>query len=170
MLAAMTEQARIVGTAKNFLELRAAFRQRLTGELGLSYMVMDALAGWAPSYASKLLSPEPSRSKDANGWQPTARALGPMSLDVLLNLACVKIQLVEDTAALERLQRHRDYVPRKRPVRRDGTHEYVVHRVTREFMRQIGRSGNVARWAKVSAKRRTSIARKAANARWRSTA
>jgi hypothetical protein len=166
MLAAMSEQERIVGTAKNFLELRAAFRQRLTGELGLTYDTMDALAGWGSTYATKLLSPEPSRSKDANGWRPTARALGPMSFDALLGLACVKLVLVEDPAALARLQRHRDFMPRKRPVQTDGSQAYVVHRVTREHMRQIGRLGGASRWAKVSAKRRSSIARAAARARW----
>src|SRR5258705_9487623 len=120
----MTEQGRVVGTAGNYLTFIAALRQRLTGDLGLTYETLDVLGGWASTYATKLLAPEPSRPKDAHRWRPSSRALGPLSFDALLGLAAVRIVLIEDPMALERLQRHRDFVVRKRPVRRAGTHEY----------------------------------------------
>lgn len=161
-----SDAPRIVGTADNSLGLIAALRERLTGDLGLSYATIDALAGWGETYATKVLGPEPFVPKDANGWRPTARSLGPLSLDILLGVACVRLMLVEDPAALERLRRHRDYVRRRRPVRSRGAHDYIVRRDTREHMRQMGRLGGLATAAKLSAKRRTALARKAAKARW----
>jgi len=146
---------RIIATAGNYLQLIAAFRARLV-ELGLNYETVDELSGWTTRYCSKLLAEEPARN------------LGPMSLDAILGATGLKIALVEDPEKLEKIKRHRDFRPRKYAVRARGKHAgYIVRRDTLEHMRRMGIEGGRARAEKLSERKRSAIARKAAKARWR---
>lgn len=146
---------RIVATFDNYLGLVAAVRARLL-ELGISFETLDELAGWTSTYATKLLGEEPIKH------------FGPMSFDAVIGSIGVKVAFIEDDEALERLRKHRNFVPRKRAPNRlpiDGKQEYVVRRVTRENMRQISVLAAEARRLKISPARRKKIAQKAARAR-----
>jgi hypothetical protein len=143
---------RVIGTATNYLELIAGFRARLAA-LGISYSTVDALAGWTDSYATKLLAEEPARN------------MGPMALDAMLGATGLKIALVEDPEKLEKIKRHRDFVPRKQSPRAVAAGAYVAHRVTRSFLKEIGSKGGAATREKLSARRRKAIARNAARAK-----
>jgi len=134
------------------LELIRGFRMRMA-ELGITYATLDEIAGWAERYAGKLLAPEPGRN------------LGPLSLDCLLGATGLKLALVEDPERLERIRRHRDFVPRKHSPRTVAAGAYVAHRVTRSFLREIGSKGGLATRAKLSDRRRQALARKAARAK-----
>lgn len=148
---------RIVATFENYLGLVAALRSRLT-ELGISYSTLDELAGWTDTYATKLLGEEPIKH------------FGPMSLDAVLGALALKGALIEDEAALERVKRHRDFVPRQRPPRlaiASGKQAYIVQRKTREQMRQMAVLGGLARAQKLSPAKRKKIAKKAARTRYK---
>jgi len=146
---------RIVATCANYLGLVAAFRARIA-ELGISYETVDQLAGWADTYATKLLGEEPIRH------------FGPMSLDAVLGALGVRIALIEDAAALDRVRQHRDFTGRKKKLFvATGKQTYVVQRKTREQMRQMAVLGGLARAQKLSAKKRKKIATKAARTRYK---
>ena len=125
-------------------------------ELEISYSTLDQLAGWTDTYATKLLAEEPKRH------------LGPMSLDAILGATGLKLALIEDPAKLEKARRHRDFMPRK--SRKPATSKqpsYVVQRKTREQMRNMASEGGRARSEKLSTRKLSATARKAAKARWR---
>jgi hypothetical protein len=145
---------RVIATAGNYLQLVQAFRARLAA-LDIPYSTVDAIAGWAERYTSKLLAEEPSRN------------LGPLSLDCLLGATGLKIALIEDPETLEKIKRHRDFVPRKYGMRTTGKQPgYVVQRKTYEQMRSMASEGGRARAEKLSATKLKGIASKAAKARW----
>jgi hypothetical protein len=131
---------RVVATAGNYLELIAGLRSRLA-ELEISYATLDALAGWTDSYATKVLGQEPQRH------------MGVMAFDAMINALALKVVLVDDPQKLEKIRSHRDFVTRKHRARAVGAHACVAHRVTREFLRQIGVKGGLATREKLSARR-----------------
>jgi hypothetical protein len=145
-----------IGIAENYLGLVAALRARVR-ELGIPYETIDALAGFQERYASKLLAEEP------------LKFMGAMSLDAMLGVLAVKIALIPDPARLEKIKRHRDYVPHKinmrERMRSAAAGAYIAHRVTREFLRQIGRKGGLATREKLSARQRKAFASAAARAK-----
>jgi hypothetical protein len=147
-----TTDPRIVATAGNYLELVAGFRVRLA-ELGISYSTLDEIAGWTDSYSTKVLGEEPLRH------------MGAMALDAMLGAMGLRIALVDDPERLARVKNHRHFVRRKHRARAVATHAYIAHRVTREFLRQIGVKGGIATREKLSARRRKAIARNAARAK-----
>jgi hypothetical protein len=106
--------------------------------------------------STKLLAAEP------------ARHLGAMSFDAILGATAVKLVVVEDAEALERLRKHRDFVPRKLQMQmhiRDKD-QYIVRRDTRSHMRKMAWLAIVAR-KKIPPRKRRAIALKASEARWR---
>jgi hypothetical protein len=143
-----------IGIAENYLGLIAAFRMRIA-ELGIPYETLDAIAGWTPTYASKLLAAEPERH------------MGVMAFHTILHALAVKIAVIPDPERLEKVRKHSQFSPRKYRVRAVGSQGYVAHRVTREHLQRIASEGGRARAEKLSERELSAIGRKAAKARWR---
>lgn len=149
----------------NYLQLLQAIRARIA-ELGLSYETVDALAGWADDYASKILTLEIKPQREG-GKRRALRAMGPMAFDAMLGAVGLKIILIEDERAIERIRKHRDFVKRKSPVRNVVRQNYIVHRLTHENMRQLGIRSGEMRLIKIPPAKRKKLARKAARAKWK---
>jgi hypothetical protein len=90
---------RELAEVSDYAGLHAAIRQRMH-ELDISRETLNAIGGLPVGYAGKLLAPLPGR------------ILGPISLGAVLGALALKLVVVEDTAALERLQPR--LTPRKR--------------------------------------------------------
>ena len=97
---------------RSYADLVAALRARRL-ELDLSFALLDELAGLAPGYGAKVLSPAESRSNHP-------KLLGTMSLAAILGALGVKLVLVEDAAAMERIK------PRLVPRYRVGSPRHAV--------------------------------------------
>jgi hypothetical protein len=139
-------------------ELLAALRAR-RDEIGITNESIDSIAGLPDRYASKLLSPDPSRS------------FGEMSLGSILGalgLGIATVVIHEDPEQTARVS-HR-WTQRKRPHYRLGKPrigEALIERAKPAVLRDLSKLGNSARQAMLPAKQRSAIARKAARARWR---
>lgn len=146
----------------------AALRKRLA-DLNMTYATLDAICGFTPGYASKILCEEPADTQanaQTNAPRTTQRWFGPMSFEAVLGGTALKIVLVNDPKQLARIQSSHHFIARKKPMPISATHPYIVQRKTRENMRQMGQLGGVARAQKLTPQARTDSARKAAKARW----
>jgi hypothetical protein len=104
-------------------DLRDAFRARVR-DLGIAYETVDAIAGLPVGYTGKLLGANPSRN------------FGAVSFDSLLGALGLKLVAVEDTEALARVQ------GRLVPIRRSAaSRQEITVRMTRKFLKEIGRQG-----------------------------
>jgi hypothetical protein len=90
---------RNLGVVRNYSELHAALRRR-ADELNVSRATLDSVAGLADGHSSKILGPG------------QVKKLGHVSLGALLGGLGLKIVLVEDEAALRRIQSR--LAPRRR--------------------------------------------------------
>ena len=82
-------------------ELVAAHRAR-RDELQITHETIDAIAGWAPGYAGKILAPDPIKN------------LGWMSLGSLLGTFGTMLLMVEDEEQIKPVQGR--WTRRERPV------------------------------------------------------
>jgi len=84
-------------------EMVAVIRRR-RDELGITHATVDAIAGWADGYCSKVLC------------DPPMKGFGEMSLGLVLGalaLGIARVEIVEDPAQAERVSSR--WVKRKRP-------------------------------------------------------
>jgi hypothetical protein len=86
-----------IGVADDYASLVAVLRARKEA-LNISFECIDAVSGVCSGYAAKLLGPTPCKS------------LGTMSLGAILQTLGLKLLIVEDVAALARVQSR--YLPR----------------------------------------------------------
>lgn len=122
-------------------------------ELGMSNATLDEIAGLTPGHAGKLLAPA------------SPKVLGQMSFGLMLQALGLKVWLVEDEEATARLRSR--YSPRNA----SRAHEGVPKQASiRRVMREVGKRGNAARHAKLSAETRREIAAIAGSAGGRATA
>jgi hypothetical protein len=145
---------RHLAVCRSYQELIAALRMRVA-ELGAAGETIDDVAGLPLRYTMKLLAPIP------------VKALGRTSMGPLLGALGLKLVVVEDAEALEKIRRR--LVPAKnakpamlsepRPKKR---HHSMFHG-NPELARMMRQRGILA----LSPKQRSAIARKAAQARWR---
>ena len=91
------------------------------------------------------------------------RTIGPVSFGALLRRWAFLI-VAEDPEAMQRFAAQREQ--RVRAVRADGRHQVVKIQITRRKLTQLARLGGQKRGAKLSARQRHRIAKKAARARW----
>jgi hypothetical protein len=118
----------------------------------LSFEAMDALTGAPAGYFAKLLGP---RRVKRIGLQSLGWALGGLG---------IKAIFVSDPEALARVE--------SRFLARDAAHLASVQggaidlRLNRGFLRKIGTKGGKTRWAKLTAKQRSALARKLSKIRW----
>jgi hypothetical protein len=91
----------VLAEVHDLSELHRALRER-SEALNLSRNGLDALAGLETGYSAKVLAQNP------------ARCLGPVSLPLLLGALGLKLLVVEDQAAMARLQSRLSGFQRKR--------------------------------------------------------
>lgn len=145
-----------LATIRNWDDLPAAFRAAVQS-LNVSHEVLDTVSGLQPGYVSKLLAPVP------------VKGFGKMAFDLLLGATGKMLVMVDDPAALERVQ--------TRLTKRDETrmpkfknlsmHSTVVHfKISLRKMRQKGRKGGENSRKNMTERQARKLARKAARARW----
>jgi hypothetical protein len=103
MIARIVRDARARWSApiRSMPELVAAHRAR-RDELQITHETIDAIAGWAPGYAGKILAPDPIKN------------LGWMSLGSLLGTFGTMLLMVEDEEQIKRVQSR--WTRRERPL------------------------------------------------------
>lgn len=134
-------------------ELHRAMRER-ADVVAMSRQTLDELAGLASGHSAMLLC------------TPPQKGFGLMSMFSMAGALGGTIAIIEDPRAMEKMLRYpkRD----ERRVQR-GKHWRNAKAVSimREMAKKNGKLGVAARMTKLSPKRRSQIARKAAKARWR---
>lgn len=138
---------------RSYDDLIAAFRAR-KAEIGLSNEDSDRLGGLTPGHTNKLLGPTGTRK------------LGPVTLDVLLELYAVELVMVVNVDAARRMEarwERRD----ERAVRVDASviSRTLVEKAKPVIFSEIGAQLREAR-KKIKPSTRRRIARQAARARW----
>jgi hypothetical protein len=153
MTEAMTEPACQLGTCNDYRGLQNLLRERAEA-LNISRNTLDEIGGFAAGHSSKLLAPG------------LLKNLGPVTLGLMLQSLGVRLVLVEDAAALERIS------PRLRPrevsvpMRALAWGKAGTLVVSKRWVRRIAREGGRARALALTPKQRSASARKAAKARW----
>jgi hypothetical protein len=133
-----------------------AIRKRIE-ELNTTYEAIEDVAGLQSGYLAKIL-----------GRPTPAKRLHPFLMFILLQALGLKAALVYDPD-FKRKMAHRLRKRRtRRCVRSGGQHDRIIKmELTKDFLRHIARLGVRARMNKVSAERRSEVARRAATERWR---
>jgi hypothetical protein len=152
----VTDSPRQLGVCHDYNGLHLILRER-ADELNVSRTTLDEAAGLTAGHASKLLAPRPLKK------------LGNLTLGLLLQTMGLKLVVVEDPEALERIRAK--LIPREVPANvlslpwavRHGAKHFLV---SKRWVRKIGRKGGEQRAKNLSPRRRSAIARKAAKARW----
>jgi hypothetical protein len=142
-----------LGTITDYAGLLTVLRQRADA-LRVSRETIDELAGFTTGYASKLLA------------LGRPKVLGEKSFGPLLEVLGIQLRVVEDPAAMARLEGRR--TPRAEWQVRDSMLS-IAGRRRREWLFSPARAKECAalRMAKLSPKKRQKLARRAARARWR---
>jgi hypothetical protein len=141
---------RIIAEARDYAELIRAFRTWIH-ELNVAGETVDYVAGLPLRYCGKLLAPVPVRS------------IGRTSLGPLLGALGLKLVVAVDHETLERI-RHR-----LEPRRHASVAMLPVGKARQKAFymdSEVSRLFNIRRTLKLSPRRRSSIARIAAKARW----
>lgn len=123
-----------------------------SGQVGISYATFDAIAGWAPTFGSKILA------------EPPMRQVGLDSLFVALQSVALKITVHHDPEQYEIIKNRLKGRDATR-VHPGGKQKRKLMEISPDFMRLISAMGNQARSQKLSPERRQEIARHAALAR-----
>lgn len=141
-------ESRVIATVATYDELIDALRERVR-ELNVSHATLDDVAGLPARYVSKLLA------------DPAPKRLGLTSMGPLLGALGVELIVVESADAMRRIANQLD--PRQRQLA-DGKSAPVVIRLGRRKLKRLASLGGKARAAKLSAKQRRMIARRAGRA------
>ena len=142
-----------LGVCRTSDDLRAILRARFAA-LGVSFETVDHVAGLPTRYCAKVI-----------GQQPT-RNFGQLSLTALLGAAGIKLVAFEDTEALDRVRAR--LVPLERVDHSAAPRRKIVIKLTSDFMRQIGRLGELKSNAnRIRKQQRSVINRANALKRWR---
>jgi hypothetical protein len=144
---------KVLAVVTDYDSLHRVLRAR-KDELDLSCQTIDRASGLTGGHGSKLLAPQPL--KRAN-WE---------TLSFLLPALGLRLAVLEDPDAIKQLKkfptRQVKTPGRSLPWGRSGKQTVVSLR----FVKRIARAGGEARAQKLSARQRTTIARKAARKRW----
>lgn len=147
--------ARIIGSAVDYDGLIAVLRDRVT-ELNITHATLDNLTGLQSGYCGKILG------------QLGVRSLGPISLGPMLQALAVKMVIVEDVEAAQKMAPR--WEKRVRPdynaSREARIGKKLIRRAFPAFLMELSRLGNEARRTKLKSRERSRIARLAARARW----
>lgn len=146
----MTDAAmKVIAECPTYDVLHSVLR-KLWQERQISAEALDDLSGVQTGYSAKVLGPNPSKR------------LGPISWSILTVLG-VKLVVVEDAKARASMESR--FVPKRevRSVERPGL---TVDERVKAFFSSTGAAGGRARKERLSPRRRSQIARRAARARW----
>ena len=148
----MTRQLAII---KTYDELISAFRAR-ADELQITRETIDAVSGLQCGYSGKLLGNAPIRQ------------LGKVSLGPMLQTLGLALVVVEDLAALQRIEKQ----PAQRARKKQDTSHTILPRKKRKKWRfpkgrEFSDLMNSRRTLRLDPAKRRRIARKAIRARWR---
>jgi hypothetical protein len=144
--------ARVVATVSDHNELLAAIRRRIE-ELELSHETVEYLAGLQSGYLSKVIA------------DPPPKRTSPFTQFLILQALGLRVKLEEDPQLIEKIRQRWS----KRKLRKSMRTAVSIDRVIElppDFMRRISRMGCEARMRKLTAARRSELARHAAMARW----
>jgi hypothetical protein len=146
------EGPRVIADVSSYEQMLAALRARVK-ELEIHGERFDAFAGLPEGYLSKLIGPRP------------VRRIGPTSFAPVLSGLGLRLLVIEDNAATERLKNQ--VKPRNPSYVRDGMRAGGVHVVlTDRFMRKIRKKGGENSRKYLGKRLVKQLARKAALARW----
>jgi hypothetical protein len=124
-------------------------------ELHMTYETLDAVAGWAPGLAAKVLA------------SSSFSRLGPEPMFLMMNALGCELVVQENPEMLARILSRTRYSKRKVPANKSPWHRTAKKlQFTPDELRINGRNGGIARAKKLTPKRRTAIARVAVKARW----
>ena len=150
--------------------LLAACRAQVQA-LNINYEILDQWAGFGIGYTSKLFA---LSEYSSNGGRRSKRHFSPESFDAYLTALGIELVAVENPDKVAKLRSfcENKYLAREGPVRSVATDCLINLKVSRKFLKYIGRNGGLARAAKMraiaSAKaRRSETNRRNALARWR---
>jgi hypothetical protein len=151
-----TADVRVFASVDSLADIHAALRDRFEA-LEISRAEIDAAAGLADGYASKLLA------------APPIKHFGLMSLFPTLQIAGLRLALIEDPAAAARTAKLKKRVRHKVRCQPAGSARMVA--ATRPtVLRELGAKGGNARMAKLTPDGRRQLASRAAKARWKGRA
>jgi hypothetical protein len=148
----------VVGTADHYRKFVELARARIE-ELGLTFESVDALAGFPQRYTATLMC--------------GGKAMSVFSFFTLARALALTPVFQHDEAQLADLRRRADWIAfrrkgeRYRPKLTTGRHRVIEVKLYPDLLRKRAMLGVQARMEKLSPKRRSAIARKAALARWR---
>ena len=152
-------------------ELLAACRAQVA-RLGINYQILDIAAGFTDGYSTKLLA---HSEYSTTGGRRTKRHFSPDSFNAYMEALGLELLAVENPAKIGASSKafcENKYLAREAPVRSVATDCLINLKVSRNFLRQIGRKGGLARAEKLRAiaaerKRRSETNRRNALKRWR---
>jgi general stress protein YciG len=138
-----------IATLRGLDDLYTAFRARAEA-INVSRKQIDILAGFTDGYASKALSPRPSKRLSVDSVFSMAAALG------------CELALVESPEAMEQISR-RGFTRNANLAKHAGTVHFIF---SKRHMRSIQRKGGKNSRANLSPEQASELGRKAAQARW----
>jgi hypothetical protein len=156
----ITSAPEVVGCADHYAQVVKLFRSRIEA-LGLTFDSVDALSGFGVGsrYTAILLS--------------GGKAMSVYSFFTLARTLALLPQFAHDETQLAELKKRADWIEMRRkgakyrPKLTLGKHRVVKRKFYPDYLRKIAILGVEARMRKLTPRRRSQIARRAALARWR---
>lgn len=142
-----------LGTVRSYDDLLEAFRARVV-ELGTNYRAVDEVAGFTDTFTTKLLAPG------------RLRTLTPMTFDALLGTLGLELVPRENARALQKVRAKLTQRKLAPSMLTADKHRPIIIRISKHRMKKLSKKAAKARKL-IPARKRSSIARKAARARWR---
>jgi hypothetical protein len=133
-------------------QLLAAIRRRIE-ELDVSHETVEHLAGLQSGYLSKVIA------------DPPPKRMSPFTQFLILQALGLRVKLEEDQQLIEKLRSRWSKRKLRKSMRTAVSMDRVIY-LPPDFMRRISRMGCEARMQKLTAVRRSELARNAAKARW----
>lgn len=154
---------RVLGSASDYAALHGLLRSR-RADLGLSFETLAAISGLG--HVDKLLAPMPaSQARGPDGRRPTPRNIGPVAWGPLLGALGLKLVVVEDIAATERLKARQGYVRRAQHC--VNAKALSLEEALRQRSKETGHIGGKRALETMTREERQRRARKAARMRWK---
>jgi hypothetical protein len=122
--------------------LLAACRAQVA-RLGINYQILDIAAGFTDGYSTKLLA---HSEYSTTGGRRTKRHFSPQSFDAYVEALGVDLVMVENPEKVARLKAFcaNKYLSREGPVRSVASDCLINLKVSRDFLRRIGKNGGIA--------------------------
>ena len=161
----MPEPAPSVTPIATYDDLLSACRRQVAA-LGMNYQILDEVAGFCDGYTSKLFA---ASEYSSNGGRRSKRHFSPESFDAYMEALGLRLVAVEDPDKVAKLKAFCEskYLAREGPIRTVASDCLVHLKVSREFLKRIGKNGGIASGRKRHAQaQRREAARRAALARW----